>query len=84
MQDLVYEALECLGGIMEVERHAQELEETERSNHRCFGISCGSTSIWWYARMRSILEMLVPWRKIGKSCMCGMGNLSGTEAWLSA
>ena len=47
-----------------------------------FGMSyCGSTGIW---RTRSILEVLVPLREMEKSCMCGMGYLSGTEAWLSA
>ena len=36
MQDLIDESLECLCGIAEAERHAQELEQTKWSNYRCF------------------------------------------------
>ena len=85
MQDLVDEALECLCGIAEAERHAQELEQTKWSNYRCFW-----DVLWlnWYlvvgADEVDFGEDVVPLREMEKSCMCGMGYLSGIEAWLSA
>ena len=36
MQDLIDEPLECLCSIAEAKGHAQELEQTERSNYCCF------------------------------------------------
>lgn len=37
MEETIYEPLECLGGILEAERHFEELEEAKGSDHRRFG-----------------------------------------------
>lgn len=37
LEDVVHEALECLGGISEAKRHGKVFEKAERGDHRRFG-----------------------------------------------
>ena len=82
-KNIVYQPLQCLGGILKPKGHAEELPEHEGSDDGRVWDVCQCNRDLVVATDRSILEnIFLPARLLLKLCMCGGGYLSSMVALL--